>query len=1010
MEITVKKVKEESESALSFLKSKIEGYQNDLLNLAEKGMNQQAAKLEGDLLLPAMAEYKRINETYEAEVQKIASETLSGIASGKGISDKRTERKYYPTYGVPGLSGEYDQEVFIPNPDKLRDQISRFTGKDPSQINVTDGLGVGKTINLEGQGDQEAQYQALINEFPGNVLPLTVAGKNNFLVTDKDGVTKLAFPLGIQGADVAATVATEAGPMASGFLAAAGVGSTGIGLGGVIPAFNAAYAGTKGLQTAGFRAAEGVDMRPGQIAGQAGIDFAVGTTIDAATLGTGRIIKNRFLTEGLENLVSADLKAAQQTLNAAGFPVTTPFTVVSGQRGLDFFNSLAGKFPNSPLGRSVEATRQVLAGVRDKMITGRKGDVAKTVVQKLDDDVKNLDRLVIKYDDRIKNSVKNSAQRAFDEVAVAPTNYVRAGETTADIVTAAKEAATVKKNQAFEGFERLGDEKGIAIQPDQMRGAIESVVLGSDFASNPKISDVLTRLADAPKDAQRANFLRGKIEQLEMSGKVVPMELRLRLQELDKYSLPFTVKRARAFVDELRQMVPDTMAGASGKDVISSKASKAANDVLASAVKKAELTKEWDEVQRVFGDEFVPFREGELAKISRDEFGKLQESPEKIIPKILSNYRSISTTLKAVRDSGDQAGAEQLKETLQRAYFEELGIANNRSISSEIKTPDPAKIEALFGIRRNSVLRQIEELQTLTKTNKKLSGVSPENISMDDAMALTKLMPEVERKKLIESIARKDKVIKKEEELAQNFFIKELKNGNIDLLDNQAVLRSLSKARTSDVFEIFSKLPPQIKKDAGADMMAFLFKEFSDPANKTRLGQDLWGVEKFNKTIGTWKRGDPNAPDIVSKLDAISGSSQLADLFISASKNLGANTPTGEPLYMTWRTMASPGREGDLMFKLYTTLEYPWHRALAFAYGNDMLKPFLSSFSKNISEETYQRNTNMLIKGTLGTSSGIKVAAQIARNDPEFAEQLPEIMKMVKEDAIQAMEEDRNKR
>jgi hypothetical protein len=133
-------------------------------------------------------------------------------------------------------------------------------------------------------------------------------------------------------------------------------------------------------------------------------------------------------------------------------------------------------------------------------------------------------------------------------------------------------------------------------------------------------------------------------------------------------------------------------------------------------------------------------------------------------------------------------------------------------------------------------------------------------------MALTELMPEVEKRKLFKSIAVRDQAIKEEDKLAQNLYIKQIKGGNIDLLDNEAVLKSLQTARTTDVLEIAQKLPPQIRKDFGTDMMAVMFKQYSDTSNRTRLGQPMWDHNKFNKDIGSWTRGKPNAPNIVQKL------------------------------------------------------------------------------------------------------------------------------------------------
>jgi hypothetical protein len=996
MESIVNKITQKTQDSLSTLKAKSDELQNQALELMNKGLTVEASKITNEKIAPIIGEYERIQKEANQEIESISRKSLEGIASGESISDKEIRKQYVPSYGMPGVPSSYEQPVSIINNKKLAGEISNFTGKDVKKINVTDGLSYGRTINLEGLGDQVAQLELLQQKYPNKVIPLTVAGKNNFLVEDEEGISRLVFPTGIQGKDVVATATTEAPALIAGGTAALSVAGPSYGTAS-IPAFNAAYSATKGLQTAAYRGANDVEMRPGQIATQAGTDFVIGTTLDYATLGGSKFFKNKLLTEGVENLVETDLRVAQANLNRAGINTEFPFTARTGQAGLDFYNRLAGQFPNSSLGRRNEASRQALAGFMDTTINKSKGEIPKQVVQKIDTDLKNLQGLAKSSDVRIQNSVKNSTERAFNRIAVDPIDQIEAGKMTADIVTQAKKVISEKKDQGFVGFEKLGDEKGVAISPDQFRVAIEEIVLTPEFATNPKINDLLLRFANAPVDAQQANVLRQQIVQMENSGQAVPTSLKLELRELEKYSQPFSVKKARELVDDVRQMVPDNMVGRGGTDIISANASKAVDGVLKREIDRVGLTQQWDEVKSVYGDEFVPFREGQLGQMSRDQFGKLQMSPEKIVQTALSDSASINSVLKGVRDSGDEAGYEQLKNTFQKAYLQELGFSNNKAVGGKLKDPDPAKMQALFGLRADYVTKNISDL-------KKLTNVDVANISQKDAMALTDLMPEVEKRKLFKSIAVRDQAIKEEDKLAQNLYVKQIKGGNIDLLDNEAVLKSLQTARTTDVLEIAQKLPPQIRKDFGTDMMAVMFKQYSDTSNRTRLGQPLWDHNKFNKDIGSWTRGKPNAPNIVQKLDAISGSGELADLFISASKNLSAVTPTGEPLYQTLRTMASPGQNGGLAFKIYSTLEYPLQWTLASAYGSNTLKPFLKSLSKNISEETYRRNTDILIKSTVATSAGIKLAAEQARNDPEFAQQFPEILRIVKEESIKSLE------
>lgn len=1001
MELTIKQITSKAQETLGLIKEKADSFQNQALDLLDKGLTAEAAKIKEDKILPLLEEQNRILKLYEEESQKVASASLEGIASGETIKDTKTEKRYIPTYGLPGAISEYEQPVSQVNPKKLQEQISRFTGKPTSKIEVTKGLGVGETTTLEGLGDQTAQLESLKQKYPNGVIPLTVDGKNNFLVTDEKGITKLVFPTGIQGADVVATLATEAGPLAAGVGAALSLTSTGIGAGGAIPAFNAAYATAKGAQTAGFRAAEGVNIRPKQIAGQAAVDFAIGSTIDYVTLGGGKFIKNRFMTEGVENLVEADLRLAQETLQKAGIETTVPFTVKSGQRGLDFYNSLAGQFPNKKLGRAVEYTRQTLANWRDAIINKSKGNVAKGVVQKLDDDLKLLERTTKSADFRVQESVRNSAKRAFDEVAVAPVDQIRAGEAVSEILTRGKEATRQTKQAEFDNFAQKANQAGVMQTPEELAAVLAPIVAQSGLGKNPGVDKIFTALANAPADRQAAAQLRFEIQQIQAAGGEVPAEKITRLRDLEEYSQPFDAVRSRNLIQNLQNQVEKDAFGNTKADAVVSEATRAVRGNFEDKLKSAGLTGEWDKFREAYTD-YASFQKGQIGKMITDNFGDLQIAPERIIRNALNDSKSINDVLNAAKAAGDVQGEAFMRDTLQRTYLEQLGLSK-RNTTGKIADPDPAKMEALFGMRAKYVAQNIDDL-------KKLKGVDPSKISREDALALTQLMPEVERKKLLKSIVVRDQAIKEEEKLAQNFFIREIKNGNIDLLDNQAVLKSLAKARTSDILEITQKLPPQIRKDFGVDMMTLMFKEYSDVSNKTRLGQPLWDVDKFNKDIGDWKRGKPNAPEIVRKLDAISGSKELADLFIAASKNLAANTPTGQPLYQTWRTLASPGGEQKIGFKIYTTLEYPLQWALATAYGSDMLKPLLRSFSKNISEETYRRNTDMLIKSAIGTSSGLKLLAQQARNDPEFAEQFPEIQRLIKEESIKSMDAENSKR
>ena len=180
MESIVKKITQKTQDSLSILKAKSDELQNQALDLMNKGLTVEASKLTNEKIAPIINEYERIQKASNQEIESISKRSLEGIASGESISDKETRKQYVPSYGMPGVPSSYEQPVSIINNKKLAGEISNFTGKDVKKINVTDGLSYGRTINLEGQSDQTAQLELLQQKYPNKVIPLTVAGNNNF--------------------------------------------------------------------------------------------------------------------------------------------------------------------------------------------------------------------------------------------------------------------------------------------------------------------------------------------------------------------------------------------------------------------------------------------------------------------------------------------------------------------------------------------------------------------------------------------------------------------------------------------------------------------------------------------------------------------------------------------------------------------------------------------------------------------------------------------------------------
>jgi hypothetical protein len=201
----------------------------------------------------------------------------------------------------------------------------------------------------------------------------------------------------------------------------------------------------------------------------------------------------------------------------------------------------------------------------------------------------------------------------------------------------------------------------------------------------------------------------------------------------------------------------------------------------------------------------------------------------------------------------------------------------------------------------------------------------------------------------------------------------------------------LNKASTSDVLDIVKKLPLAEKQKVGADMFARLLSDYSTAGtgkNQARFGFDLWDAEKVIKDLGGWNRAKgTGAPQWVKNMDAVVGKDTV-DEFIAASRVQAANRPIGKV-----ESLEARGLTSATGIKVYASpFQYIGNKVLAAAYGSNNLRPFLRGLSKDIGDEAYQRNATRMLKGIIGTRTGLQAAAIQGRNDPDFQEQMQIIL------------------
>ena len=561
------------------------------------------------------------------------------------------------------------------------------------------------------------------------------------------------------------------------------------------------------------------------------------------------------------------------------------------------------------------------------------------------------------------------------------TNQVEAGKNASKILTNGQEIVRKAKNTEFDQW---ADSTTATQTVEEVIELLRPIVQNSELGKNAGVEEILIRMGNAPWDRKAAEELTQEIARAEAKGLLVPESAYVKLKNLNEYSQPFDARRSRTLIQNLQDQVPTNSFGIKKTDNTVIEATAAIRDNFQSKLSALEADG-WDKVKDAYTD-YAAYQKGQIGKMVTDNFGDLKIAPEEIIQKSLVDTKAVTDVLNAVRASGDTQGEAYLRKILQDVYLEKIGMTSGyKGTKSNYK---PEMIEALWDdpLAAKRVNSQISELNDILAKN----NIETVDIPAQDVNRLLDIIPINERKKLIDDIVKKGKIQDRLDRLMSNEVVKQAKRGNWTYLDDTVTNDVLlNKASTSDVLEIFKRLPLSEQRKRGASMFARMLDNYSTSGtNKTRLGNDLWDAEKVNKDVlknPQWLRN-------MKAVDKILGKNDM-DEFIAYSKLQTANTPMGKA-----ETLEVRGVTSETGIKWYTSpVKYINNKTLAMAYGSNKLRPFLSSMSKNIGDEAYQKNAKRLLKSIISTRSGLQSAVEQGKNDPDFQEQMQIILKQAQE-------------
>ena len=940
------------ESRLTNAKNKLE---EKFLQLKEAG-DEQGMRQIGANLRSIQGEYARIADGYQQEQAVRKESLLSGISSGELISDKQKPiRSFVPSFDPSGMGSYGSEESFIEtplkyNPNKARKVFAELVETDPKKVDVTTGVGLKETTLLAGLQDDEAR-KAYLQQNYEEVLPINTGGSSNYLVKNKEGNYILALPKGINMKDVGAAAFTETLPLLAGI--GAGIASVGTGPAAPLVASgtsNLAYSGVGAIQDVAFRKMAGLPAGVGQVASERGKEAVVGGLIDLATFGASKPFIKRAGT-AIENNVAKELRESTELLQKKGMDVDFPVGAEGGTLGLTFQRELAGKFPKMAVAKTMEKTRGVMASyqkaIEDKVIGVPKVDITNRVKAEADQLAAQIGKQNVRLEQQAKGWVNNKLKQIIPD----NTNQVDLGNTISSLMEDAATKGQAIKDQAYRSFYDEATQRGVSVPKQEVLNTIEGVLAGTrnDFKRNPSIERLYRDITSSEVDT-------------------------------------FSTEQLRNIVQVARDSVP--MNATKTADQVATGVSKALDDKFNEVVSKNGLGDLWSQTNKTYDETSLAFRRSSPGQILSEQFGSQKLSPSQMVDATLANEKTVADVLSALKNTGDEAGADALQTQLKNAYLEKIGITSGYKGTNS--TYKPEMVDALWGnpLAAKRVNSTIEELNNSLKASK----VKVVNISPEDANRLLDIIPIDERKKIISSIVQKGQLQAKQDRLMSNEVVKQAKRGNWTYLDNDIFADTmLNKASTSDVLEITKRLPLAEKQKVGADMFARLLSDYSTAGtgkNQARFGFDLWDAEKVIKDLGSWNRTKgTGAPQWVKNMDAVVGKDTV-DEFIAASRVQAANRPIGKV-----ESLEARGVTSATGMKIYAApFQYIGNKILATAYGSNNLRPFLRGLSKDIGDEAYQRNANRMLKGIIGTRTGLQAAAIQGRNDPDFQEQMQIIL------------------
>jgi hypothetical protein len=927
-------------------------------------------KLQEDLNI-INAEYQRMGSEYENELLNEKQSILEGMASGKGIGYKEVQAVIPSAmenkYGMMSPKNDRIIKSFTSS-DKtkgmLKSQIAQLLEIDEEQVDTEKGLNIAQTSAFRGLRDQAYQEDYLSKRFK-TVIPVIIGNKPNYILGTEtsDGFKfQVANPEGFDVPNFVASTSQEILPITASILAGtatlASTASTG-------PASvlasevssNLAYGAVSSGQDFFIRMALGYDTKPGEILTRRGIEAGTGFLIGSGLGIAGSKIVRRT-GDNIVNNAAKEMDKADAVLKRAGYEVDETILALGGNRGIQLGQELSGARPNSKIAHQYSKIRDKLNDWQQGKFKASEESNKIDISQRLEKEYTSLGKQLKSKNASLDNMLQQGIDRRIKSLNPRDVNTYELGESINFMVKDALQKGKELVPQVYGDFYNKANNMGVLTPKSEILDIFKKLAADpkNQYLKSPEINALI-------KD-----FTRDPSNEITIQG----------LHNLVKAAGGATSKSGSSSVSQQ----------------VASGVANALDEKLKSVITRNGLGAEWQQVNKTFDEASLAFRRSSAGSVLSERFGDQVLSPTGMVSVVLRDEKTAADMLLAIRNSGDNAGADALQKKLQSSYLEDIGLTSQKGFkpSKTNNNYNPAMVDTLWGkgASADRVKGTIKEINELLEKDIKLSTLDPA-----DAARLIEPISINEKKAIFKRLYEKSVIEKEQNRLITNEIVKKAKAGDWRNLDNDIFTDTMLTAQTTEVLEIAKKMSLRERKDLGSDMLASILRDFSTAkrgTNETRYGFNLWDAEALNLSLNNWTRGQPKSPQWVKNLDAVTGSQNLADELIAASRKQAAVRPIKSTEEVPIRMLAS-----ETGLKVYTSpISYIHHSVLAAAYGANSLRPLLRTLAKDVGDEAYNKSLKKMMKGIIGGQEGIRAAAHTSRNDADSSEAMDAILSEAK--------------